>query len=263
MNAEERLRAPDEFKLGLIVSLCAHIAIVVLFIVRAIVFTGDAFESLPAIRVDIVGLPEKDQPREMPPPAKPEEPAGKPAPAPEPAKPKAEPLPAKTTPDAIKLDKSKNKQQEALERLKKMQALDQIREDVKKAEERQRLEAARAKAGAMKIKGNQLAPGTELTGIDKLQHEDYRNAVDRHIKPYWQLPEWLASKSYTALVLVKLDQQGRLISKQLMKTSGNPDFDASVLDTVDRAVPFPAPPEKFVAKAAVEGVLLEFGGVNQ
>lgn len=246
------------------VSLLGHVSIVAFFLARAIVFKDSHFDSLPAIRVDIVGLPEKNA--ALPPPLQPDKPETKlppkaepppspSAPAVEDVKPKVDPLPEKK--DAISLDKTKNKQKEALERLKKMQALDRIRNDVETEAKETRREQLLAQAA--KVRGNQIAPGTELVGIEKLQHEDYRNALDRHIKPHWQLPEWLATKGYTALVLIRIDQQGRLISKQLMKTSGSTDYDTSVLDTVERAAPYPAPPEKFTAKAAVDGVLLEFG----
>lgn len=263
----------DDFKLGIWVSLFAHFSLAVFFIVRSIVFTGDPYQDIPAIRVDIVGLPDKVQ--QLPPtPAEPKAPEAKaptPAPAPkaEPAAPepaKAKPLPKKPDTDAINLDKTKTKQSDALKKLKSLDALDRIKKDVSKEAseaERKRLESlaadAKAKAGEMKVKGNVIAAGSSLTGIDKLEHEEYRGRLDRHIKPFWQLPEWLARKGLRALVLVRVDAQGRPISKQVTKSSGNQDFDASVLETIDRAAPFPAPPEKFVAKVGGDGILLEFG----
>ena len=109
------------------------------------------------------------------------------------------------------------------------------------------------------MRGNIIAPGTELTGVYRLQMDDYRNHLDRHIKPFWQAPEWLNKKGYKAAVLVRVDGRGQMISKQLLKSSGNADFDASVLETVDRAVPFPTPPEALSAKVSSEGIIIQFG----
>lgn len=262
----------DEFKIGIGVSVLAHVSIIVFFLVRSLVIP-EPYEDIPAIRVDIVGLPDKV--KQLPPaPAEAAKPEAK-APEPEPVKAepaapaepaKAKPLPKKPDADAINLNKTKTKQADALSKLKSLDALDKIKKDVSREAsdaERKRLEAlaaeARAKAGEMKIKGNAIAAGSSLTGIDKLEHEEYRGRLDRHIKPFWQLPEWLARKGLKALVLVRVDAQGRAISKQITKSSGNPDFDASVLETIDRAEPFPAPPEKFVAKVGGDGILLEFG----
>jgi colicin import membrane protein len=260
-------------KKGLMVSAGAHVALLIYFLIKNLIFPSTTFESLPAVRVDIVGLPDKVSPDDIP--VRTSEPEAKAPPEPEATKPKAEPtpapktkplLPSKTDPEAINLDKAKAKQKEALSKLKSLEALDRIKEDVSqegKAAEQKRLDAlaanARAQAGLAKIKGNILAAGSELAGIDRLQHEEYRSNLDRHIKPFWQLPEWLGRKKLKAQVLIKIDGQGRLISKQLLKPSGNPDFDDSVLQTIDRAIPLPAPPVKFGAKVGLEGILLEFG----
>lgn len=277
MSTATAPQARDDLKKGLVISLGAHVVLALYFIVKNMIFPSASFDAIPAVRVDIVALPDKISPNDLP--QKSSEPEAKaPLPPEPPAKPKAEPIPtpapkvptpAKTDPEAINLEKAKAKQKEALSRLKSLDALDKIKDDVSKESkeaEQKRLDAlaanARAQAGAAKIKGNVLAAGSELTGIDRLQHEEYRANLDRHIKPFWQLPEWLGRKNLKAQVLVKIDGQGRLISKQLLKPSGNPDFDDSVMDTIDRAIPLPAPPVKFVAKVGMEGILLEFGESN-
>ena len=268
------LRSNDDVKLGLLVSLGAHFVLVALLLIRNVLITDVSMDSLPAIRVDMVALPDKISTLTPPPPADESKPEAKappeamPAPVtPESAKPALPPKEiAKTEPDTINLKKTKASQKAALDRLKNMQALEKIENDLKKETsqaERKRLEAlaaaSRAQAGDLKLKGNQLAAGTELTGVDRLQHDEYRIALDRHIKPFWQLPEWLTNKSLSAQVLIRLDGEGRLISKQLIKASGNRDFDDSVLLTIDRAAPLPAPPEKFISKVSLEGIILQFG----
>lgn len=276
MNTKARSNKPDELKIGVMVSVLGHLSLFSFFLVKHIVFPETGFDNIPAIRVDLVALPDKEMPKAPPAPNRPEVPEAKAPPAPPPPPkaatapaPAAKPAPktAKKEPEAINLEKTRAQQQSALNRLKSLQALEKIESDVEKEKaesERRRLEAvaaaSRAQAGEIKLKGNQVALGSELTGIDKLQHDEYRGALDRHIKPYWQLPEWLARQRYVARVLIRIDAQGRLLSKQLLNSSGNRDFDDSVLLTVDRSTPLPPPPEKFVSLASLQGIIIEFGG---
>lgn len=255
----------DEFGRGVLVSVGAHVAILALFLLKSLLFAPKPFDIPPSIRVDIVGLPDKIE--DLP---------AAPAPAPEPAKPaepvkekpkaQAKPEPKKPLPvkkdDAINLEKAKKaKEQDALNKLKSLEALDKIKDDVsaEKAEsEKARLEAL-AKASRQKVKGNILSPGSSLNGLEKIQYDEYAGLLDRHIKPHWQMPEWLARKGYRAQVVVRADARGTLIGRQMLRSSGNPDFDQYCLETIDRAAPMPPPPEKFVAIVANQGIVVDFG----
>lgn len=251
----------DDFNRGVIVSMAIHVAIFGGFLVRNLVFPPKPYEAAPAVRVDIVALPDK-MPNLPPAPAPAPEPvAEKPAPKAE-AKPAAPPKPLpKKADDAIKLEKTKDKEKAAIEKLKTMAAMDKIKEELARERteaEKKRLEEL-GKARAQKIKGNVLSPGTALTGIDKLDYDEYGGALDRHIKPYWQLPEWIARKGYRAQAIVRVDARGQLISRQLIRSSGNPEFDQNALETIDRASPMPAPPEKLAAVVGTQGIVIDFG----
>lgn len=233
-----------------------------------------------AIRVDIADkLPDKiDTKAPLPPappePSKPEAKAPpveetKPTPAPAPEPPKAKPVPVKPvppakTPDAINLDKSKDKQKDALNKLKAMSALDKIREQQKAEEaEKKRIAAlaaaSKVQAGAAKVRGARVSPGASLSGIEKLQFEQYWATLDAHIKQYWQLPEWLTDKGYVTIVLIRFDSSGKVTERRVSQGSGNKDHDESAIETVDKANPLPAPPDKFVDKVGIEGILVKFG----
>lgn len=259
----------DEFQKGLGISVAAHVILAVFFLIRSLILPADDMNSVPAVRVDLVALPDKIDPSTLPPkPTDPKQPEAKAPPKPEAAPPPPsstalpapDSKPAAKTPDALNLE-AKKKQQEALNRLKSLEAMEKIKQETELEAKRQEALAAasRLQQGAAQVKGNVLAPGTELQGVDRLQHEEYKTHLDRHIKQYWQLPEWLAKKGFRAQALVKIDSAGRLYSKRIMKSSGNNDFDENVLETIDRAVPLPAPPEKFIAKVGTEGILIEFG----
>ncbi|MNL32071.1 hypothetical protein D3C87_1538990 [compost metagenome] len=223
----------------------------------------------------MVGLPDKVDPKTLPAPSEAKE---NPKPAPTP---KAEPVvekPAEKAPpnkveavkpelpkhqpkkdDGLNLEKNKANQQSAIEKLKAMAALEKIKDEV--AEEKKKTPppgTGKDNSGATKIKGNMVSPGTSLTGLTKLQHETYGADLDRHIKQHWALPEWLAKRDLKAQARVFIDTRGNILGRKIVKSSGNPSYDEEVLATIDRAAPFPAPPEKFQALVSVDGILIGF-----
>jgi len=245
---------------GLKWSLGLHVFVLIFFVLKNAFFTGESLIYESAIRVDLVGLPEKIDPKALT-----AEPAPTPpAPAP-PVKEEAPPPPAekklpekinKPDTEAINLAQAKKKQQEALNRLKSMSAIDQIKKDIES--EKKAKEASAAAQKATPVKGNVLSAGTELTGLNKLQHENYVGLIDRQIKDNWSLPEWLAKKDYKAQVLLKIDERGTVIFRQIVKSSGNPNYDDVVLDTIDKSAPYPPPPEKLIAIVGNRGLLIGF-----
>ncbi|MBO9668468.1 MAG: TonB family protein [Bdellovibrio sp.] len=269
----------DSLNRGLMISFGAHIALVLFFIVKAAFFTPESIDFTQAIRVDMVGLPDKVDPKSLPPkseakenpkPAAPEPPKPvekvaekKPEPKPEPkAETKTEvklpPKPAKKEPDAVNLEKVKSQQQNALDKLKAMAALEKIKEEVAESKAKTPPGTGKANTGAQQIKGNVVSPGTSLTGLAKLQHDTYGEDLHRHIMQSWSLPEWLAKRDYKAQARVFIDSRGNILGRKIVKSSGNPNYDDEVLATIDRAAPFPAPPEKFVSLVSVDGILIGF-----
>ena len=248
-------------------SIGVHVFILLIFTVKAF-FAGDAIEYQSAVRVDLIGLPDKITPEDIKPApiAKEAQKEEAPAPAPAPAekteeKAKAE-LPTKQPKidsDAITLDKNKTKQKDAMAKLKQMSAFEKIQQQ-ELAEERkkQELAAAAAAAKAKQIKGNQISSGSQLSGISRLQADNYIGDVERQIRQNWVLPQYLAKKNLKAQVRVRFDEKGQIISAQIVKSSGNPTFDEIVIDTVQKSSPVPPPPEKFVRLFNLEGVLFGF-----
>ena len=152
---------------------------------------------------------------------------------------------------------SKQKQKAALNKLKAMEALENLKNEDQR-ESKASSAAPTKKTGEVKYKGNILSPGTEITGLNKLQHEEYIALLDRHIKENWTLPEWLSKKNLKAQIRVRIDDKGRIISKQLVRSSGNPAYDDIVKATIEKSEPFPVPPEKFSAVVSVNGILIGF-----
>lgn len=236
------------FKKCLQYSVGAHVLIVLIFTIKAFFIPEDVDYSA-AVRVDIVALPDKLDPSKVQLTKEEEKPAAQEKKI---TKPEVKPVEIKTEPEAINLKKSKNKQQDALDRLKKMSALDKIKQEVETSKKRNE-----ALQKISEVKGNILASGTSLTGLNKLQHDQYVSELDQHIKQNWSKPKWI-EKELRARVRLKIDKEGQIISRDLVLSSGDSMYDETVLSTIDSSAPYPKPPEKFVDIAALRGILIGF-----
>jgi colicin import membrane protein len=267
--AEEKspLASPDYFRTAFILSAAAHAVIVALFVVKILFFSKPLIDLSQAISVSVSDLgatqrlpekktepsaePAKDANDDNPPPK--EEPvkeSSKPAKS-ESAKP--ETLPKKTKPEPkkeeINLSKSKSKQKEAFDKIKKLSALEKIKQDV----------ATESKTGkAAPAKPRVVAAGTELSGLDKIEASDYLRSLDSSIKQYWQLPQWLINKNLRAQVLVKFNTSGQILSTKILTSSGNSNYDNYCLQAITKAAPFPKVPAKFSEKFSIDGLIVGF-----
>lgn len=233
----------DRFSKNIGYSAIGHVALILMFTVKVFFFPDSSDLQQSAVRVDLVALPDKIQEPQAPPKqeAEPPPPAKK-----HPVVQKEKPVEEKTVVLKPKKDNTK-KQEEALKRLKQMQALEDIEKDVKKE-----------KAVAVTYKGNQVSKGSDLRGLSLLQHESYVSDVERHIRRYWVIPQWLANKNLRTKVRVKFDDSGAVTSRDIVQSSGNPSFDQAVLETLEKASPVPKPPEKLQRVLAYEGILVGF-----
>lgn len=267
---QETFKKDDQFSRGIGVSFALHALLISFFTLKTVFFTPEQIDFTQAVRVDMIGLPDKTTPQDLPAPAKEEPKAALPdkatpepvaTPAPKSPAPKPEPVVAKAPPhkDAeVNLEKVKSKQQSAIDKLKALAALEKIKDEVAAEKNKPLPGAGKSNDGTQKIKGNVLSPGTSLTGLTKLQHDTYAVDLDRHIKQNWSLPEWLAKRDFKAQARVFIDSRGNILGRKIVKTSGNPSYDEEVLQTIDRSAPFPAPPEKFLAIVSVDGILIGF-----
>lgn len=247
----------DSFSKYVMLSAALHVSIFLIFTIKLFLFPGEPLVFQSALRVDLVALPDKiTSTAAAPAPAAPA--PSKPITAPkvetkpvdektvvlDPKKPKDNKKPdpkASAKPD-------QNKQQQAINRLKQMSAIEKLEEEFRQDEANK----------ARTYKGNAISKGSDLTGISRLEHDSYVSDVERHIRQYWAIPEWLASKKLKAQVRVRFDSHGNVIRKQLIKSSGNPAFDEAAMDAVDKASPAPAPPERFAGLLENEGILFGF-----
>jgi colicin import membrane protein len=254
---------PENFRRSLAISLGLHIVVISVLTIKTVFFDSDPTSYQSVIKVDLVGLPDKIEPQQIPteesPKAEPK--ISKPAPQAPISAPAEKKLAEKVhkveiDKTSINLEKTKKKEQAAIDKLKQLSALDEIerqeQEDTKLKNQEKAIERLK------QIKGNALSSGTELRGVTKLQHDNYISVVEKHIRQNWSLPEWLAKKKLSALIRVRFDEHGNVASHEIVKTSGNQTFDDLVISAVQKSSPVPAPPPKFVKILNVEGILLGF-----
>lgn len=221
-----------EFKKILLKSLLAHLALFIIIALWGVFHSPKPLEYIPSIQVDLIGLPDlKKSELEQ---ASPLNPSSS-------SKPK-NPISTKTSPKPQPINKTsevewglkkKNKKnlQEAINRIKALEAMEQ---EVN----------ASGKKIKMQAKGNKISKGTSLTGEEGSEENFYIGKMVDRLREHWNLPIWLSRQKLDAKVLVLFDRYGYVKSAQLVKSSGNKQFDDLVLQTIQSAQPFGPPPEE-------------------
>ncbi len=262
-ESDDQNNRTTKFSQGIVVSVVVHLLVITIYVIQVTFFSQPVFDLSQAVRVDMIALPDKLDTKEMPQkiqdilkekpaevkPVEPEEKESEKTPEkeiPKSALPKKE---SKSDQDAVNLKKSKAKQKSAVEKLKAMSAIEKLRQEAKN-------EPAAKKA--VVVKGRIISAGTTLTGLDKLQSDNYLLNLDAHIKQFWSLPQWLINKSFRTRILVKFDASGNVLFKQIVQPSGEPAYDAYCMQAIEQATPFPKSIEKFSEKYSQDGVVIGF-----
>lgn len=281
-QGRSRALSPDN-GLGrmLLVSLGIHIVVAVLFAVGAV---PSAHRDLrPVYTVDLTSLPvknpqagrsdarpapkvEAEAPPQAPPEPKPapEPPKAKaeaapvPPPPPEPkAVPKPEPKPApakaarepaaKPVPEKVEKTNPAKSDDSYAETLRKMAEMKQKQQRQQEAEDVSKtIEAMRgrdSRGGSNAPVGMPNARGTEA-GVDK-------SGIGGVIQENWSFSKYQGrTRDIEATFLISYDSQGNLIDYKLVKGSGDPGFDDSVLRAIlkTKQVPY-RPGERFEIRA--------------
>jgi outer membrane biosynthesis protein TonB len=223
-------------------SLIAHLSLIAFVILKSFVFPGKPIPYTPALRVDLVALPDllkKDL--KFIPPTPPAATKEKPKEKEEIVEEKAEEEEAVIT--TKKKDARENKIKNALARIK---ALDKISEESKTPP-------------SPIIKGNAISKGTSLSGDAKeTAMTSYYDLVRNKLQENWSLPVWVARQEFSCQVQIFIDMRGRISRYRFSKVSGNAQFDEAVKKTLKISQPFPPPTEDIASTVLVDGILVGF-----
>jgi periplasmic protein TonB len=81
----------------------------------------------------------------------------------------------------------------------------------------------------------------KIFAVDAGDAGAYLDQVESRIMAVWKLPEKLDGKK--VIVRMRLERSGRVSNVRVEKSSGDKKFDASAIEAVRRAMPFPPVPE--------------------
>ncbi len=240
----------DGLERTLIISLIGHLAIASVIFLRAAFVPEQPIEIRNAIKVDIVGLPEKMDEPSLPLSQTKETlaTADKEKAPLAPIKESKVETPTLPDPKGPKKDLAKS-QKRALEELKRRAALDRIREQLAKG---------KSQEPARLVRGNQISPGNALSGLDKIAYDRYFDELREKMRANFSLPQWLADAGYKAQIQVLIDERGLIVKKILISSSGNEVFDAKAIEAVDASAPLPAPPQRLQGLLSTSGIIFGF-----
>lgn len=237
-----------------LISLSLHLSLFLVMAVKIVLFPTERLEHIRAVRVDFVALPDKDPQigppgEEKPAPEKPAEPVKEAKPEPKPPVKVAEKPAEKASEKPVEKPKKSDLKDQQSAALQRLSALSRIKKS--KA-------ADASKPEGVTVKGNRVSEGNSLTGVEKIEYNRYLSDLDLHIKKNWHLPEWLTDKNLTAAIFLRFDENGQILEKKLLRSSGNKDFDNEALQAVASSVPFPVPPENLISYFKSQGIELRF-----
>lgn len=166
-------------------------------------------------------------------------------PTPKPKPPEAKDISSKTTDKAPPKPKPKPKPKEPTADEILAEALKAAKADVSKKPKPSPQEMLQRELAELKKEvGGSPAPtgaGAEGVGASTGQMVYAQDVVAR-IKPNWRYPLAGTNQNLSAVVELKLTADGAVSSYRLVKSSGRPDFDASVLKAVDETKRLSPPP---------------------
>ncbi len=85
------------------------------------------------------------------------------------------------------------------------------------------------------------------------KYKAYYSTIRDRVQAAWVYPEGFESRKVAIIVSVRIARSGQLLDSWVNESSGNPRFDASLLDAIKKASPFPPLPADY------DGTYLETG----
>lgn len=208
------------------------LVVLTIFIGMSVGLLKETKVIVPALRVDIVGLPDRKIIDLTPPAEEPqnstESTSTKPTP---PTNEKVVSLKESPKKEPTK----KNQLKSAIDRIK---ALSSIEDST----------PTRKKQTPTKYLGNKLSAGTSTSGDATEDGDVYLGNMRDKLQSNWNLPLWLSKQDLRATLHLVLDRAGNIQQLRVATTSGNPQFDDYCLKTVRQSAPFSRPPDNWVGE---------------
>ena len=134
------------------------------------------------------------------------------------------------------------KQSQAIDKLEAMESIERIKKEVESSEQDD------------PSVSNEIREGVEMD----FQELKYFTSLKAHINMYWSLPQELADRKFRTEIYTVISGEGHVLRGEIIKSSGNADFDVRVMETIEKASPLPKPPTKEIEKMLLKGVVFRF-----
>ncbi len=244
-------------------SLIVHGALLFFFLLKSLVFPGNPVMIAPALRVDVVGLPDllkKDLSRVSK--TLPNDLQEKLVEAAKDAK-KIQPVPAPEAvaakPDEMVMNPKKVEKKPEVDTKEKAKKLQSALARIRALERLKDSDETESKEDAVVIKGNQVSKGTSLSGAARENAQaGYYDQIREGLAQFWTLPPWLSRQKLSAQVQIRVGPSGRVLSTNFVRPSGNAQFDEAILSAIRESQPLPRPPKELLDSLASDGVIVGF-----
>ncbi len=150
-----------------------------------------------------------------------------------------------------KIKEIAKKVEEKIKKEELKQEVAQLAEEIKKG----------ASGGVIGEYVNHKPTGTEISPEFQMYYMD----VWEKIKAKWVLPTFMLKRKQVleAIVVIKIDRQGKIVKKTFEKHSGNPLFDQSVSEAIDKASPLPPLPPDYTQPYHEIGIRFRWAGTRK
>jgi len=228
----------------LLASMLLHVAVMLAFSVTGL-FRSHQYIAPNPYFVDLV----PSEPRRSSPPARRNAPPKKEPAVEAPKPPKPAPKPVQETPpksdmSALRPELKKKPEtpvqtddtsrlKEEIERLKRIKDLEQI----------SRLREAVGASRESDEPGPDIPRGKGTGGASPEKMAVYYGIIRLQVMDSWVLQGDRFDQNLAAEIVINIGREGGVLKQKIERSSGNPDFDRSVMRAIAKASPFPPPPE--------------------
>ena len=118
------------------------------------------------------------------------------------------------------------------------------------------------KLSRLALEGNKLSRGGvvvgENQGFSSDDYEIYLSSIPAQVRPYWKLPSYLKGEELKARLKIRINGKGRVISLDIVESSGVEEFDQRAINAVKNVKIFTVPSSSIREELAIRGVILGF-----
>ena len=123
-------------------------------------------------------------------------------------------------------------------------------------------EKTRAELKRLALEGNKLMQGQAVEGLSNQQLDDelsiYTAQLSTRIKTFWILPSYLIDRPLRARIKIYIDGSGKLLTHEVLTSSGDSEFDQRAIAAIIKASPFTLPHKDIVPRLLKGNVVVVF-----